>query len=703
MSQKYEYFGKYILLEKLATGGMAEVFLARTPDVGGVSKFVAIKRILPQFSDNPDFIEMFKGEAKIAINLSHSNIVSIYEFGMDKGQLFLVMDYVEGRNLRQILNKLKSSNKVFSTDQVTYMVKQVAAGLDHAHRSVNSSTGKPLNITHRDISPQNVMVSFEGEVKVVDFGIAKAETQIETTRTGTLKGKFGYMSPEQAEGQPTDLRTDIFSLGIVLWELIANERLFTAKNEMGILRKIRDCQIPNLRKINPNIDPELERITLKALARDRNLRYQTAAALHRDLNRFLNRQYPDFSPHDFSVFVKTLYATEVLENRKRLIEYARIEFSSTTNQTDSDDRTIVMTQSAVQPQQSLPDLSSASEAAITLSKTLTDTDAAPSDAIRPEQTATSTEALPGPFSQDPGSEPQSDTFTGLSVLDKTSLNRSAEELLVKDNPSPARGPRQSVVEEDDFELEDDFSSSQRRLSARRTKSGGVAGTLFTGILVMAVLVTSYAVLCRFIPQQMGLIAQAVAPLLPNDINVALHGDELYKNLTSTGPQPQNTNTQNPHVTTQNPTGNAQPTPTPRPVEPNSNTNSQTIAAVPSPSNNTDYVTTPKVDGATLTPPTETAASEKIPLVVNSNPSGAEIWINGVNTSETTPARIYVPAGNQFNIALKKDKYITYSRPIMDARQVGRSFHATLQKAMVGYLHIDVKPLEMLEFSSTANT
>ncbi|MEO0334911.1 MAG: serine/threonine-protein kinase, partial [Pseudomonadota bacterium] len=251
MSKKYEYFGKYILLEKLATGGMAEIYLARKPGANGIGKFLAIKRILPQFADTEEFIDMFKDEAKIAINLNHSNIVGIHEFGVEKSQFFIVMDYVEGRNMRQILNKMKKNASKFSIDQIVYMIKEIAAGLDNAHRCLDGTTGKPLNITHRDMSPQNVMVSFEGEIKIVDFGIAKAESKMETTRAGTLKGKFGYMSPEQAEGQPVDLRTDIFSLGIVLWELLANDRLFIANNEINTLKKIRDCQIPSLKKINP--------------------------------------------------------------------------------------------------------------------------------------------------------------------------------------------------------------------------------------------------------------------------------------------------------------------------------------------------------------------------------------------------------------------------------------------------------------------
>lgn len=331
MASQVEQFGKYLLLEKLAAGGMAEVYLSKTAGAVGVNKFVAIKRILPQYSGNQEFIEMFKEEAKICVNLNHGNVVSIFDFGIEHESFFLVMEFVPGKNLRQIINELKKLNKSFTTEQIVFIVKEVAAGLDHAHRCVDSATGRPLNITHRDMSPQNVMVSFEGEIKVIDFGIAKAETQLEATKAGTLKGKFGYMSPEQAEGFPIDPRTDVFALGIVLWELLANDRLFTASNEAAILRKIRDCQIPPIRKINPAVPPELERIVNKALAKDKNLRYQTAANFHRDLNRFLNTQYPDFSPHDFSVFIKDCFSQHYIDQRNKLVEFAKIQFNEEKN------------------------------------------------------------------------------------------------------------------------------------------------------------------------------------------------------------------------------------------------------------------------------------------------------------------------------------------------------------------------------------
>ena len=329
MSQ-FEKFGKYILLEKLAAGGMAEVYLAKSSGANGVNKFVAIKRILPQFSNNQEFIEMFHEEAKVSVNLNHSNVVSIYDFGIEKGQFFIVMEFVEGRNLRQIINELKKFNRSIKIEEAVYIVKEAAAGLDHAHRCVDQHTGRPLNITHRDMSPQNIMISFEGEAKVIDFGIAKkSEPNGEETKAGTLKGKFAYMSPEQAEAEEVDPRTDVFALGIILWELLANDRLFTGSNENAILRKVRECQTPPIRKINPLVPVELERIVTKALAKDKNVRYQTAATLQKDLNRFLNTQHPDFAPQDFSKTVVDCFKNAFAEGREKLITYSKIDIPST--------------------------------------------------------------------------------------------------------------------------------------------------------------------------------------------------------------------------------------------------------------------------------------------------------------------------------------------------------------------------------------
>jgi len=334
-----EAFGKFILLDKLAMGGMAEVYRAKSFGAEGIGKIIAIKRILPQYTTNHEFIEMFKEEAKIAVNLTHANIVPIYEFGEEQSQFFLVMDYVDGRNLRQILSRCSKLQKSLTIEQCVYVMAQVATGLDYAHRCTDKNTGKPLSIIHRDMSPQNIMISFEGEVKIVDFGIAKAETKIETTRAGTLKGKFGYMSPEQAEGQELDARTDIFSAGIVLWELLSGERLFVANNEMNTIRKIRDCQVPSLRKMNPNIHEELDRITQKTLAKDRALRYQTAAELYKDLSRFLYKINPEFTPQELTSFVKSLFKEEIVEDRKLVAEFAKVKAPI-----KSDERTMVISE-----------------------------------------------------------------------------------------------------------------------------------------------------------------------------------------------------------------------------------------------------------------------------------------------------------------------------------------------------------------------
>ncbi len=350
-NKKPELFGKYLLLEKLAMGGMAEVFLAKSAGVKGIGKFLAMKRILPQYSSNADFIKMFTEEAKICVNLSHSNIAKIYEFGIEASQFYIVMELIEGKNLRQVLSRLgKEKRPGFSVDQAVYIAKEVASGLDNAHRCLDDSNGKPLNIIHRDMSPQNIMVSFDGEIKVVDFGIAKSENEEEETKAGTLKGKFSYMSPEQAGGEKISPRTDIFSLGIVLWELLANKRLFTSSSEMNTLKKIREGKIPPISKINPKVPEELERIVNMALAKDADNRYQTCAEFYKDLNRFLNRFFPDFSSHDFSIFIKSLYADEVLANRKKFIEYSKIvnSYDYSKNQS-ADEKTKVSTTTGFDP------------------------------------------------------------------------------------------------------------------------------------------------------------------------------------------------------------------------------------------------------------------------------------------------------------------------------------------------------------------
>lgn len=511
MSNKFETFGKYVLLEKLATGGMAEVFLARGSGASGIAKFFALKRILPQFSENPEFVDMFKNEAKIAINLKHSNIVSIHEYDEEKGTFYIAMDYVEGRNLRQILNKITKSGLPFSIEQVAFLIKEVAAGLDHAHHCIDGATGKPLNIIHRDMSPQNIMVSFDGEVKIIDFGIAKAEIQIENTRAGTLKGKFHYMSPEQADEQAVDLRSDIFSLGIVLWELLARDRLFVANNAENALRKIRDCQIPSLRKINPNIHSELERITMKALARDRGLRYQTCSAFHRDLNRFLNRQYPDFTAQDFAVLVKSVFAEEIMSLRKRLIAYSKVSPESNRQPAAiSLDNTGGGHTQTVQTQ---------TDSLVTESKS----GPAPKSTLNESLLSIKTSNVPGPKAiQGP-------------QAGRPPVSSSDQETLVSPDggfESEAPEPQLSMPEVSSASVSNEASQSRilrRQMEAPKRPSLGLSG-LFSSFMI---LLCAYLISAKFMPSQISpLIAQLDPVLGPVHDVFGIRADSNLASVTS---------------------------------------------------------------------------------------------------------------------------------------------------------------------------
>lgn len=323
MLQKNEKFGSYLLLEKIASGGMAEIYLARSIVANGLNKFVAVKRILPHLTNDHEFIAMFKHEAKIAINLNHNNLASIFYFGCENNQYYLVMDYIEGKTLYQISSELKNYNERFSIEQALYLIKEAATGLDYAHRCVDPSNNQPLGVIHRDISPQNIMMSFDGAVKVIDFGIAKTANR-NTTEVGTFKGKFNYMSPEQGEGIPLDHRSDVFSLGVILWEFLANQKLFAGNTNLEILRSVKRCDFKPLRTVNPSIPVELETIVNRALAKDRNERYQTAADFSRDLNRFLNLHYPNFSPTEFSKQIRHLFNSEYQKRRESLIEYSNL-------------------------------------------------------------------------------------------------------------------------------------------------------------------------------------------------------------------------------------------------------------------------------------------------------------------------------------------------------------------------------------------
>ena len=317
----FKKFGKYTIIKKIASGGMADILLANDLNPTGFGRFVVIKRALSKFSDNEEFKDMFKNEGKVACNLKHRNITPIYEFGIENNQFFLSMEYVSGRNVRELIKKLQAYKHTINIPNAVHIIKEVASGLNYAHNAIDSNTGQPLNLIHRDVSPQNIMLSFDGEIKLIDFGIAKiADTNL--TRAGHLKGKFSYMSPEQAYGEVVDERTDIFCLGIILWELLTDKRLFASQNELTSLKKVKNCDIPDAQKISPEIPTELNNIINKALSKNKNSRYKTAAKLEQDLSVFLNKNYTEYSHYDFIALMKKVYRKEIMNEREKLKTYS---------------------------------------------------------------------------------------------------------------------------------------------------------------------------------------------------------------------------------------------------------------------------------------------------------------------------------------------------------------------------------------------
>lgn len=284
-------YGPYELLERVAVGGMAEVFRAKRSGVEGFEKIVAVKRILPHLSDNQEFVDMFVAEAKMVAGLTHPNIVQIFDLGRIEKTYYIAMEYVHGRDLRSILRRAKEKNLRLPLDLAVHIVSKVAWALEFAHRKKDGK-GRPMMIVHRDVSPQNILISFDGEAKLADFGIAKAATKASITDVGALRGKLLYMSPEQAWGKPLDRRSDLFSLGIVFYEMLTEQKPFLGSSEMSILETVRECQIQPPRAVNPRVPERLEKIALQALAKDPDHRYQDAGEMARELERFLLERHP---------------------------------------------------------------------------------------------------------------------------------------------------------------------------------------------------------------------------------------------------------------------------------------------------------------------------------------------------------------------------------------------------------------------------
>ncbi|HEY5936289.1 MAG TPA: protein kinase [Kofleriaceae bacterium] len=316
-------FGKYLLLDRISVGGMAEVFKAKSYGVEGFEKIIAIKRILPTMGEDRDFIKMFIDEAKIAGQLAHANICQIFELGRIDGSHFIAMEYIWGKDLLQIQNRLRKIKQPMPIAMACFSIAKVLEGLDYAHRK-RDPLGRPLEIVHRDCSPQNVLVSYEGEVKVIDFGIAKATSRNSRTMAGVLKGKFGYMSPEQVRGLPLDRRSDIFALGTMLYECLTSDRLFQGETDFSTLEKVRNVDIRPPRELNPNIPEAVEAVILKALAKDVEDRYQWCSEMLADIQQWLMSQEVVFTAKSLASWLKDVFSTEIERERQQLEQYKRV-------------------------------------------------------------------------------------------------------------------------------------------------------------------------------------------------------------------------------------------------------------------------------------------------------------------------------------------------------------------------------------------
>ncbi|MBI4509665.1 MAG: protein kinase [Deltaproteobacteria bacterium] len=316
-------FGKYFLLERMNVGGMAEVFRAKAYGVEGFERLLAVKRILPNIAEDQEFITMFIDEAKIAVQLNHANIAQIFDLGVVDGSYFIAMEHLFGRDLRLIFERCRAKGEPTPISQACFVVMKICEGLDYAHNK-RDAQGREMNLVHRDVSPQNVLVSFEGEVKLIDFGIAKAAGKMGKTQAGILKGKFAYMSPEQVRGLPIDRRSDIFSTGIVLYELLTNERLFVGESDFSTLEKVRNVEILPPSTYNRKIPDELERIVMKALAKDVEDRYQNAIDLHDELQAFVYTAGEFYSRKDLASWMKKTFAKEIEEETAKLEQYRQI-------------------------------------------------------------------------------------------------------------------------------------------------------------------------------------------------------------------------------------------------------------------------------------------------------------------------------------------------------------------------------------------
>jgi serine/threonine-protein kinase len=335
---------RYRVVERLEAGGMAEVFKGESASVQGFKKVVAIKRVLPHLAQNKNFISMFLDEARLGARLSHANIVTVFDIGAADNTFFIVMEFIDGCNLKTIIESFRQAGRRVGVKEAIFISMEALKGLSFAHE-LTDDEGKDLHIVHRDISPPNILLSKRGEVKVTDFGLAKATTQLEKTDPGVVKGKFSYLSPEAALGQHVDARTDVFALGIVLWEMLAGRRLFLGETDFQTVKLVQQAQIPSLARINPEVDAELEETILKALTRDPAVRYQSAREFLDGLAHYLFGRKLKVTSFDVANLVKQALAQKAEQKKEaagpqqqsiidRLIQEELLRFTSLDDMSD---------------------------------------------------------------------------------------------------------------------------------------------------------------------------------------------------------------------------------------------------------------------------------------------------------------------------------------------------------------------------------
>ncbi|MFH1018079.1 MAG: protein kinase [Pseudomonadota bacterium] len=315
-SQDNPTFGRYTLISKLGMGGMAEVYKANRK--GSPDAVFAIKRILPQFMQDKKLVGMLVNEARLSLGLNHPNIVPVVDFGMVDGNYFIAMEYVRGKDLKSIMIRCKTRNVELPVQMSVYIMSQVLRALEYAHTK-RDNYDKPLGIVHRDISPHNVLISLWGEVKILDFGIAKASTVAGSTQAGILKGKFSYMSPEQARGEDVDHRTDVFSSGIVLWELLTLESLYQAESDIKLLAQVREALPRDPSQVNSKVPKALSEIVLKALEKKARKRFQSAGEFVTALDAYQNEFFGTVTDADVGAFVRSLFGIptdEILQDSR---------------------------------------------------------------------------------------------------------------------------------------------------------------------------------------------------------------------------------------------------------------------------------------------------------------------------------------------------------------------------------------------------